>query len=198
MSKVRTSVELALEAQRRRALAPDYDLVRRDFELGLAHSLDTEAQALLTPAEPLQKGLGGEIVPEAEDGLPGLELTLTEPDLLNAAASRQRADLLERAGVLELGIETAEQVKAGSPVEKMLAHQMAAAHRRALTLLAESERASNTQDACLKAKTAARLLDGFARAALVLQRLQLGGGHAIQVQNIAVTGPAVVGQIAGR
>jgi hypothetical protein len=88
-------------------LAPDYDPVRRDFDLGLANEMEREAQALLTPERPLQTGLGGEIVPPVEQDLPGLESVLKEPDLLNLGASVQRAQLLESNGVLELGIEVA-------------------------------------------------------------------------------------------
>ena len=198
MSRAKHSLDLSLQAQRHRALAPAYDPVRRDFELALADRMEQEAADLLVPPEPLQKGLGGEIIPAVDDGLPGPESALKEPDLVNAEASRQRANLLERAGALELGIETAEQANANDPIQRMICHQMGAVHRRALVLLAESERANDAQVACLKAKTAARLLDGFARAALVLQRLQSGTNQSVQVQNISVAGPAIVGQMAGR
>lgn len=196
MGDVRQALKMQREAQRRRALAPEYDPVRRDFELGLADEMEREAQARLTPPKPLQKGLGGEIVPQVEDGLPGLESALQEPDLLAAEASRQRADLLERAGVLEAGIEAAEQVKAGSPVEKMLAHQMAAGHRRALELLAESSTSKDPEIAIKKVRTSARLMDAFARGALTLQRLQGGGAQTIQVQYVQVN--AMVGDAAGK
>lgn len=192
------AVKQLLEARHVRALAPGYDPVRHDFEIGLADRMEAEARSILTPQKPLQTGLGGEIVPSAEDGLPGLESALQEPDLLNAEASKQRANLLERTGSLEIGVETAEQAKANSAVEKMLCHQMAAAHRRAMNLMAESEETKDPQVSCLKAKTAVRLLGGFARAALVLQRIQTGERRAIQVQNVCVSGTAVVGQIAGR
>lgn len=195
MSRAAQAIKQQLEAQRRRALAPEYDPVRRDFELGLADRMEEEARALRIPPKPLQTGLGGEIVPQVEDGLPGLESALKDPDLLNAEASKQRAHLLEQAGVLEAGIEAAQQLKAGNAVEKMLCHQMAASHRRALALMAESEEATDPQMACLKAKTAGRLLDCFARAAVVLQRLQTGAGQGVQVQNVQINGQAVIGQV---
>lgn len=195
---VAKAVKQRLEARRIRALAPEYDPVRHDFELGLADRMAAEARSMLIPPKPLQMGLGGEIVPSAEDGLPGLESTLQTPDLLNAEASKQRAHLLERTGSLEAGVEVAEQARANNAVEKMLCHQMAAAHRRAMSLIAEAEQAQDPQVSCLKAKTAVRFLDGFARAALVLQRLQMGESRSIQVQNVCVSGTAVVGQIARR
>ena len=186
VSRSAVAVQRKVEAQRRRALAPDYDPVRRDFELALADRMDQEAQALLTPPESLQSGLGGEILPHVQDGLPGLESTLKEPDMLNAEASKQRMHLLERAGALELGVEAAHQVDARNTIEKMAAHQMAAAHKRAMELLAESASANDSDTAIKKARASARLMDAFSRSALTLERLQRGGGQTIQVQYVQV------------
>ena len=186
MKNVAEALKLDCDAQHRRALAPDYDPIRREFELGLAERMDQEAQALLTPPESLQSGLGGEIVPHVQDGLPGLESTLKEPDMLNAEASKQRMHLLERVGALELGVESAHQVDARNTIEKMAAHQMAAAHKRAMELLAESASANDSDTAIKKARASARLMDAFSRSALTLERLQRGGGQTIQVQYMQV------------
>ena len=196
MSITQAAIDLKLDAQRRRALAPEYDPIRRDFDLGLADEMDREAQALLTPQEPLQIGLRGEIVPPVEDGLPGLESTLKVPDLLNLGASTQRADLLERTGVLELGIETAHDAQAQGAIQKMATHQMAAAHKRALELLAESAQARDPDIAIKKARASARLMDAFSRSALTLQRLQNGIGQTIQVQYMQVN--TLVGDGSGK
>ena len=112
MSDTRKALKLQRDAQRRRALAPDYDPIRQDFELGLANEMEREAQALLVPLEPLKTGIGGEVIPPLEAWLPGLESVLKEPDLLNLGASVQRADLLERNGILELGIQVAQDAQA--------------------------------------------------------------------------------------
>lgn len=196
MSISQTAIDLKLDAQRRRALAPEYDPVRRDFDLGLADEMEREAQALLTPPEPLQTGLGGEIVPPVEDGLPGLESVLTEPNLLNLGASEQRAQLLEQNKVLELGIETAHDVRADGSVQKMISHQMAALHQRAMTMLADSEGCRDPDIAIKKARAAARMVDAFSRSALTLQRLQSGGGQTIQVQYMQVN--TMVGDGSGK
>jgi site-specific recombinase len=45
MTKSQQALKIQREAQRRRALAPEYDPVRRDFELGLADVMEREAQA---------------------------------------------------------------------------------------------------------------------------------------------------------
>jgi hypothetical protein len=193
MSDVKKAIHMQGEAQRRRVLAPEYDPIRRDFELGLADEMERDAQELLMPRESLQTGLGGEIIPRAQDRLPGLELTLQKPDLLNLEASVQRSSLIERAGVLELGIETAKDARAQGSVQKMISHQMAAAHKRAMNLLAESQDAKDVDIACKKARTAAKMMDAFSRAALTLQRLQTGASQVVQVQHVQVNGPAVIG-----
>ena len=186
MGDANKALKMKREAQRRRALAPEYDPIRRDFELGLADQMERDAQALLMPANPLQTGLGGEIIPPAERGLSGLESVLKEPDLLNLGASEQRAQLLEQTGVLELGIETAQDARADGSVQKMITHQMAALHSRAMTMLAESEIAKIPEISIMKARAAARMVDAFSRCALTLQRLQTGGGQTIQVQYMQV------------
>lgn len=196
MGNVSQALKMQRDAQRRRVLAPDYDPVRRDFDLGLADELDREAQKLLTPQEPLQTGLGEEIIPPVEDGLPGVELTLKEPDLLNLGASEHRAQLLEQNKVLELGIETAQDAQAEGSIQKMISHQMAALHQRAMTMLAESETTKFPDIAIKKARAAARLVDAFSRCALTLQRLQTGGGQTIQVQYMQVN--TMVGDGSGK
>ena len=173
MGQVRQALKMQRDAQRRRALAPQYDPIRRDFELGLAKEMEREAQALLLPVNPLQTGLGGEIIPPAERGLSGLESVLKEPDLLNFGASEQRAQLLEQTGVLELGIETAQEARADGSVQKMITHQMAALHSRAMTMLAESDGCKDPDIAIKKARASARMVDAFSRCALTLQGFKL-------------------------
>jgi hypothetical protein len=191
------AIKLKLNAQRRRALAPDYDPVRRQFELELANEMDAESEALLTPPEPLKRGLGAEIVPRMEDGLPGLGLTLTEPDLLNAETSQQRANLLERANVLELGIEAAQEAKASNALEKMMCHQLAAAHKRAMELVTASKKSTCPEIAVKQARAAARMMDAFSRSVSTLQRLQMGASQVVQIQHVQVVGHAVVNQAGG-
>jgi hypothetical protein len=102
-------------------------------------------------------------------------LTLKEPDLLNLSASVQRANLLERNGVLELGIEVAQDLRAEGALQKMASHQMAAAHKRVMELMQESASASDPDIAIKMVRASARLMDAFSRAALTLDRLQRGG-----------------------
>lgn len=193
METVRKALKMQREAQRKRLLAPTNDPVRRDFDRQWADGLEMDAQALLTPDQPLVLGAGGEIVPPASMGLQGLESIIREPDLLNLGASSQRMDLIEKAGVLELALETSHLCHAKGPVQKMLTHQLAAAHKRSLELIAESAQTKDPDIACKKAKVAAKMMDAFSRAALTLQRLQTGASQVVTVQHVQINGPAVVG-----
>ncbi len=102
-------------------------------------------------------------------------------------------DLIEKAGVLELALETSHLCHAKGPVQKMLIHQLAAAHKRSLELIAESAQSKDPDIACKKAKVAAKMMDAFSRAALTLQRLQTGASQVVTVQHVQINGPAVVG-----
>ena len=48
MNQTGDAIKLQRDAQRLRALAPEYDPVRCDFDLGLANEMEREAQVLLT------------------------------------------------------------------------------------------------------------------------------------------------------
>lgn len=195
MSTVRKALKLQSAAQRKRLLAPKNDPARRKFDLEWADGMDHDSSTLLKPSIPLQTGAGGEIVPPASMGLEGRESIIREPDLLNLGASSQRADLIEKAGVLELALETSHLSGAKGPIEKMITHQMAAAHKRAMELAAESAQARDPDVACKKAKVAAKMMDAFSRAALTLQRLQTGASQVVTVQHVQVNGPAVIGNV---
>ena len=104
MDTVKKAVRLQQQAARKRLLAPDYDPIREDCDLGEARLMDRQAIALLTPAKPLQDGAGGEIVPPMSLGLPGLENALQRPNMLSLEASIQRTELADKSGVFELAI----------------------------------------------------------------------------------------------
>ena len=193
MEKVRKSLKMQREAQRKRLLAPQNDPIWREFDLRCAQDLERQSIELLRPQEALQTGAGGEIIPPVSMGLQGLETIIREPDLLNLGASSQRMDLVEKAGVLELALETSHLCGTKGPVQKMLTHQLAAAHKRALELMTESAQTKDADIACKKAKVAAKMMDAFSRAALTLQRLQTGASQVVTVQHVQINGPAVVG-----
>jgi hypothetical protein len=137
------------------------------------------------------------VIPTIDQGLPGLELVLREPDLLDVEVTIQRTQLADRAGVFEMAIEASESVRAKNSIQRMQAHQLALAHKYAMDLMAD---ASKQQDPIIKVKLincSARLMDAYSKGALALQRLQQGVNQIVQVQHVQVNGQAVIGSVGG-
>ena len=199
MAVAKEAIRLRHAGQRKRLLAPAYDPIRESCDIGEANTLELQANSLLAPPEPLKTGAGGEICPPMTLGMAGLEDALQTPDMLSLEASIQRTDLAEKAGVFELAVEAAESSKAEGAVQKMICHQMAAAHRHALRLLAESEAQRDSAEKCRMAMTASKLMDAFSRAATALQRLQTGSSQVVTVQHVQINGgqTAIVGNFRG-
>jgi len=180
---LKTAYKNELAARQKFLIATEQsDGLRTDLAKKVWEDTQRELTTARMPPEALKTGLGGEIIPPTCLGMPGLENALKKADLLNAQATIERANLADKAGVFDLAFDAAESVSAKNSVEQMLAHQMAAAHRRAMLLIAESEASKDAEVAVKKARASARLLDAFSRSALTLQKLQSGGGQTIQVQ----------------
>jgi hypothetical protein len=115
MEDVKKALKYQHDARLKRALAPKNNHARAFIDNAWAKSLEENADKLLTPDLPLRVGLGGEIIPPPSMQAYGAESVLTEPDMLNLAASRQRFELMDSAGALELGLEINE----GNGIELM-------------------------------------------------------------------------------
>lgn len=180
-----------------------------------AAGLDALAAALRDPAArgvpALQKGCGGEVAPLPDSDMPQrarevADAVAQSPQMLAADASLARLGLARDAGVLALAVEVAEDARAETAAEKMLAHQLAAAHGLGMEMLAvagnELHRhraaphlnAGALDSATRTAAAAARLMDACSRAALSLDRLRNGGRQVVTVQHVTVAdgGRAVV------
>ena len=191
-------MKLRGQSLRKRVMASTTDPIRRACDLGEADDLANQSMALMTPTKPLKTGLGGEMIPTIDQGLPGLELALKEPDLLDVEVTIQRTQLADRAGVFEMAIEASESVRAKNSIQRMQAHQLALAHKYAMDLMAD---ASKQRDPIIKVKLincSARLMDAYSKGALALQRLQQGANQIVQVQHVQVNGQAVIGNVGGR
>ena len=55
--------------------------------------------------------------------------TVADPDYVTASASRERLELANEAGSLDLALDVADSIQAQDSLEKMLVHQMAVLHR---------------------------------------------------------------------
>ncbi len=193
--QAKTAHTLKEKALKKRVSASTTDSIRRDCDLGEARLLEAESRALITPLKPLKRGLGDEIIPPIELGCHGLENALKEPDLLDCDVTIKRTQLADDAGVFEMAIETAESTKAKGSVQKMISHQLAAAHHHAMRLLGDADK---QRDPMIKAKlmnTSTRLMEAFCKGALTLQKLQMGASQIVTVQHVSINGQAIIGNV---
>jgi len=158
-----------------------------------------EETPLITPSagvKPMQVGTD----PSATPGL-GLVDNPQNPDQTALDASAYRAGLLTGMGndCVAMAVDAATSIKAENSLEKMLAHQLAMAHKSALEV---TNKAFFEEDATEKAKLlnlAARMMDTFQRGLLTFQRLKTGGEQRVTVHHVTVAegGQAIVGNVRG-
>lgn len=179
------------------------------FERQEAEDMETRADEILTlPAKP-DIGTGGELQLSKADAatLPGLACTVDDPTRVTMEASRDRLELTSGAQCLAMAADAAETIQAQNSLEKMLAHQMAAAHAASMRLIARAETelsqcqlqgADARQNAQLSAtrlfNTSARLMASFQDGIATLHKLRHGGKQTVTVQHVQVSegGQAVV------
>jgi len=129
--------------------------------------------------------------------------TLEHPNSVSAGASGSRMAAARRADVLEPAIDAAQSAQAANSIEKMLCHQMAAAHFAAMRLLERSacERLQ-PGDVARYTNAAARMMDAYQNGCVVLQKLKTKGTQRVLVQyqqvNVEAGGQAVVAGRLGR
>lgn len=180
-----------------------------------ADRIEAQAREKL-PADLVVYGAGGELVPDSgfssATDIAILD-TLSRPDAVAADASRDRLDLLEQAGSLTLGLDTADAVQAGDSLERMLAHQLATVHLSTMKMSVQlnrqierldvanpRERQNASVEASRLAGAVARLSGTFQAGMTTLQRVRSGGRQTVIVQHTHINegGQAVVaGQVEG-
>jgi hypothetical protein len=94
---------------------------------------------------------------------PFVDTVRAHPDWLAHDASRERMDLADKASALTMGLDAAETIQARNSLEKMLAHQMAAAHVAAMELQAEAR----------------ELLQRYKRTGYAYQQLSIEAGRLL-------------------
>jgi hypothetical protein len=175
-----------------------------------AASYRDKAQRLLAAATAFLKlpdapavGAGSELsIPEEEIGDDwGLKETVDNPGRDTVGASRARLGLLVETDTVNLGIDAAATIDARNSLEKMLAHQMAAAHRMSMKFLRRAEQElwrQNHPEAVLEANrctnAAARMMKAYQEGLLALGRMRTGGRQVVTVQHVQVSegGQAIV------
>jgi hypothetical protein len=198
MQSFPTRGELAIRAKQRAARAaakkPESlnEAVSNQMDEALAKR---EATRLLQPPETVVTACGEAI--QSDFRLPYLVDTLQNPNMVSIIASEHRLDLAACVGsrVAEAAVDAAESAQAGNSLEKMLCHQMAAAHRAGMKLVASSLNASLPPvEMARLSNAAARMMQVYQEAFLTLQKIRTGGKQTVVVQHVQVSqgGQAVI------
>ncbi len=217
-SKVRKALAKKREAQIERQIAREYaglgDQAGAHSYNVTADYMDKEAAALTELTEVPQVS-AGEVLPDRCDNN-GLSIrnTLKSPDSAAVDASIARTDLLlqDKADITALAVDAANSIDAENSLEKMLAHQMAAAHNAVMTMMDQAAgisrqmsghdqrvcEASNIQATRLF-NSANRLMKTFQQGLLTIQKIRNGGNQTVTVQHVSVSdgGQAVIGNVGG-
>ena len=200
----------------KRAAAEGYNSPTGAAQLAAeAAGIEALAAALRDPTArglpTLRQGQGGETAPPDDPDRPWklremMQAVAASPTVLAADASLARLGMARDAGVLPLAVEAAQDAGAATAIERMLSHQLAAAHQAAMGLFAAADgelykhRAAAhlnpvaLAEATRSATAGARVLAAFAQGALALDRLRNGSRQLVTVQHVTVAdgGQAVV------
>jgi hypothetical protein len=216
MTKVTKAVHDRAEAQSLRSTADGIDAASPPDPLAArfmrddAAVLELSAIDALTLDTPPPVGAGGELVPTGDQikhGGGNFIDTVERPDAITATASMDRLKLADEIQCVPLAVDTAETIQAKNSIEKMMAHQLAAAHKLAMTFAAKAKRLIEEDEnswyvkptvyateASRVANASARMMDAFQKGALALHKLRTGGTQTVTVQHVNVSdgGKAVV------
>ncbi len=186
------------KSRRARASSPETqdEAVKNEMDARLE---GLQAASSLTPAEELHKVSGEALSTDfRKTGFADqLVDTLANPSMLSVIASEYRVDLAAYidSRVAELAVDAAQSAQACNSLEKMLCHQMAAAHRAAMKLLGQAVRVSNYPvEVARLSNAAARMMQVYQEGLLTLQKVRTGGKQTVVVQHVQVAegGQAVI------
>lgn len=137
--------------------------------------------------------------------------TARDPNMVSASATVERLRAAGDAGCLEIALDAAESIQARDSLERMLAHQLAAAHKSSMKLAGllntyadRSERADSqgrpisareySVEAARMANASARMMSAFQDGLITLARIRGGAAQTVTVQHVQVGngGQAVV------
>jgi hypothetical protein len=132
--------------------------------------------------------------------------TLEHPNMISVDASEQRASVAAtRANVFSPALDAAVSGRARNSIERMLCHQMAAAHMAGMDLLVRVEQSFANLPPVERARltnAAARMFEVYQSGCLTLLKLKTRGKQRVLVQhqqvNVGPGGQAVVAGSLGR
>ncbi len=153
------------------------------------------------PAEYIEVGEGGELVPVAPGDLTHRghyfrDTVRDKPDMTAAHASYQRMTLAQDARALGAGIDMANTIRARNSVEKCIAHQLAALHAAGMDALGTAAkfagrvrdhwenpaiRAAANVETARSMNAATRCFAAFNEAAMAIKKLRARNGQTVKV-----------------
>lgn len=142
---------------------------------------------------------GGEVT-HAKPPMPSWVVnTLAVPDVVALDASVHRLKLLDRMGLdcAAMALDAADSIKADNSLEKMLAHQLAVAHKAALEIMDKATFQQDVGDKTRLLNLAARMMETYQKGVLTLDRIRSKGEQRIVVQHVYVKdgGQAIIGNV---
>jgi hypothetical protein len=169
-------------------------------DLARADKWEEQARTKQLPSTRTEIGAGGELI-DRENRWNALGVavvdTVADPDYVTASASRERLELANEAGSLDLALDVADSIQAQDSLEKMLVHQMAALHRcmmratarmneelYAATGLDEARREAANVRVCRLAGAISRMSATYQQGLHTLQRKRTGGNQQVTVKHI--------------
>ena len=125
--------------------------------------------------------------------------TMAVPDLAAVEASLERSRLLLDCGIdaVALALDASASIEAANSLEKMLAHQLAVAHKNAMEQIGRAHGACAPDIEIKRLNVATRLMSVFQQGLLTLKKIRQGGRQQITVQyvNVSHGSQAVIGSV---
>jgi hypothetical protein len=120
-------------------------------------------------------------------------------DLAAVEASLDRSRLLLQSGteVAPMALDAANSIQASNSLEKMLAHQLAVAHKLVMEQIGQACYEQNARDQTKRLNAAARCMAVYQQGLLALHKMRQNGQQRITVQyvNVSHGSQAVLGNI---
>lgn len=125
--------------------------------------------------------------------------TMAVPDAAAVEASLERTRLLLDYGIdaVAMALDTSASIEATNSVEKMLAHQLAVAHKNAMEQINRAHGACGPEIEIKRLAMATRLMTVYQQGLLTLKKLRQSGRQQIIVQyvNVSHGRQAVIGSV---
>jgi len=141
--------------------------------------------------------VNGEVLPRPEEQ--PLYDTMAVPDLAAVEASLERSSLLLDYGIeaVAKALDASASIEAANSLEKMLAHQLAVAHKTAMEQIGRAHGACAPDTEIKRLNVATRFMSVFQQGLLTLKKLRQGGRQQITVQyvNVSHGSQAVIGSV---